>query len=135
MASQRSAGGTPGKLAKSDTSGVTIYHNPNCNSSKNAVAIAEELGVDADVILYRSKPPTADQLRAIIAKLEDPPTDLVRRDALFEKLGLTDADVATVDQIVDVIVNNKMIMQRPLLVTADKAIIGRPKERVRDLLS
>jgi arsenate reductase len=59
----------------------------------------------------------------------------VRRDALFEKLGLTDADVATVDQIVDVIVNNKMIMQRPLLVSDDKAIIGRPKERVREFLS
>jgi len=59
----------------------------------------------------------------------------VRRDALFDKLGLTDADVATVDQIVDVIVNNKMIMQRPLLVSDDKAIIGRPKERVREFLS
>ena len=59
----------------------------------------------------------------------------MRRDALFDKLGLTDADVATVDQIVDVIVNNKMIMQRPLLVSDDKAIIGRPKERVREFLS
>jgi arsenate reductase (glutaredoxin) len=59
----------------------------------------------------------------------------VRRDALFDKLGLTDADVATVDQIVDVIVNNKMIMQRPLLVRDDKAVIGRPKERVREFLS
>ena len=59
----------------------------------------------------------------------------MRRDALFAKLGLTDADVATVDQIVDVIVNNKMIMQRPLLVSEDKAIIGRPKERVREFLS
>jgi arsenate reductase len=59
----------------------------------------------------------------------------VRRDALFDKLGLTDADVATVDQIVDVIVNNKMIMQRPLLVSEDKAIIGRPKERVREFLA
>ncbi|MEO6570728.1 MAG: ArsC/Spx/MgsR family protein, partial [Ilumatobacteraceae bacterium] len=49
-------------------------------------------------------------------------------------LGLTDDDVQTVDQIVDVIVANKMIMQRPLLVTADSAIIGRPKQRVRDLL-
>ena len=74
-------------------------------------------------------------MRAIIAKLDDPPTNLVRRDALFAKLGLTDADVATVDQIVDVIVNNKMIMQRPLLVGEDKAIIGRPKERVREFLS
>ena len=59
----------------------------------------------------------------------------MRRDALFDKLGLTDADVATVDQIVDVIVNNKMIMQRPLLVSEDMAIIGRPKERVREFLS
>jgi arsenate reductase (glutaredoxin) len=59
----------------------------------------------------------------------------VRRDALFEKLGLTEADVATVDQIVDVIVNNKMIMQRPLLVSEDRAIIGRPKERVREFLA
>jgi arsenate reductase len=114
---------------------VTIYHNPNCNSSNNAVAIAEQLGVDAEIVNYRAKPPTADELRAIIAKLEDPPTDLVRRDALWAKLGLTDADVETVDQIVDVIVANKMIMQRPLLVTDDKAIIGRPKERVRDLLA
>jgi arsenate reductase len=99
------------------------------------VRIAEELGIDADVVVYRKDPPDAATLRAIIAKLEDPPTDLVRRDALFAKLGLTDADVATVDQIVDVIVANKMIMQRPLLVTADRAIIGRPKERVVELLS
>jgi arsenate reductase len=116
-------------------SSVTIYHNPNCNSSSNAVSIAEELGVDAEIVVYRKDPPDAARLREIIAKLEDPPTELVRRDALFDKLGLTDADVATVDQIVDVIVDNKMIMQRPLLVTADKAIIGRPKERVRELLS
>jgi len=113
---------------------VTIYHNPNCNSSVNAVNIAQELGVDADVVIYRKNPPDAATLRAIIAKLEDAPTDLVRRDATWDKLGLTDADVTTVDQIVDVIVANKMIMQRPVLVTADKAIIGRPKDRVRELL-
>ena len=99
------------------------------------MSIAEELGVDVDVVIYRKDPPDAATLRAIIAKLEDPPTDLVRRDALWDKLGLTDADVQTVDQIVDVIVANKMIMQRPLLVTADTAIIGRPKDRVRALLS
>ena len=114
---------------------VTIYHNPNCNSSVNAVNIAAELGVDAEVVNYRSNPPDAATLRAIIAKLEDPVTDLVRRDSLWNKLGLTDADVVTADQVIDVIVANKMIMQRPLLVTADTAIIGRPKDRVRALLA
>ena len=114
---------------------VTIYHNPNCNSSKNAVGIAEELGVDADIVVYRKDPPDEATLRAIIAKLEDPPTDLVRRDNLFKQLELTDDDVSTVDQIVQVILDNKMIMQRPLIVTPDTAIIGRPKERVRELLA
>jgi arsenate reductase (glutaredoxin) len=99
------------------------------------VAVAAELGIDPTIVNYRSQPPSADELRAIIAKLDDPPTALVRRDALFDKLGLTETDVATTDQIVDVIVNNKMLMQRPLLVTDDKAIIGRPKERVREFLS
>jgi len=99
------------------------------------VAVAAELGIDPTIVNYRSEPPSADELRAIIAKLDDPPTALVRRDALFDKLGLTETDVATTDQIVDVIVNNKMLMQRPLLVTDDEAIIGRPKERVREFLS
>lgn len=96
--------------------------------------IAEELGVDAEIVIYRKDPPDAATLRAIIAKLEDPPTDLVRRDSQFEKLGLTDADVATVDQIVEVLVANKMLLQRPVVVTADRAIIGRPKDRITALL-
>lgn len=97
--------------------------------------IAEELGVDAEIVIYRKDPPDEATLREIIAKLEDPPTDLVRRDSLFKKLELSDADVETVDQIVEVILDHKMIMQRPLLVTADTAIIGRPKERVTQLLA
>jgi len=98
------------------------------------VRIAEELGVETDIVVYRKHPPDEATLRDIIAKLEDPPTDLVRRDSLFAKLGLTEDDVQTVDQIVRVILANKMIMQRPVVVTADKAIIGRPKERVAELL-
>jgi arsenate reductase (glutaredoxin) len=98
------------------------------------VSIAEELGVDADIVLYMKTPPDEKTLRDIIAKLEDPPTDLVRRDSTWKKLGLTDADVETEDQIVDVLLRHKQLMQRPLIVTPTKAIIGRPKERVRQLL-
>ncbi|MFN3255010.1 MAG: ArsC/Spx/MgsR family protein [Ilumatobacter sp.] len=96
--------------------------------------IAEELGVEANIVLYIKEPPTADELREIIAKLEDPATDLVRRDSKFKKLELTDDDVATDDQIVDILVKHKQLLQRPLVVTADTAIIGRPKERVAELL-
>jgi arsenate reductase len=99
------------------------------------VSIAEELGVDFETVVYRKDPPDEATLRDIIAKLEDPPTDLVRRDSLFKKLGLTEADVQSVDQIVSTILANKMIMQRPVVVTGDAAIIGRPKDRIRELLT
>ena len=97
--------------------------------------IAEELGVDVEIVNYIADPPDADTLRSIIARLEDPPTDLVRRDSMWKKLGLTDGDVETVDQIVDVLVAHKQLLQRPVVVTADTAIIGRPKQRVAELLA
>jgi arsenate reductase (glutaredoxin) len=98
------------------------------------VRIAEELGVDAEIVRYQKTPPDRATLEDVIAKLEDPVTDLVRRDSLFQKLGLTDADVATAEQVVEVLLAHKMLLQRPVVVTDDKAIIGRPKERVRALL-
>ena len=97
--------------------------------------IAEELGVDADVVLYLKTPPDAEALREIIAKLEDPVTDLVRRDSMWTKLGLTDADAETSEQVVALLVKHKQLLQRPVVVTSTAAIIGRPKERVRALLS
>lgn len=97
--------------------------------------IAEELGAAADIVLYLKTPPDAATLRSIIAKLEDPVTDLVRRDSMWKKLGLTDADAATSDQVVDLLVRHKQLLQRPVLVTETKAIIGRPKDRIYELLA
>lgn len=90
--------------------------------------------MNAEVVLYLKTPPDAETLRSIIAKLEDPVTDLVRRDSMWTKLGLTDADAATDEQVVALLVKHKQLLQRPVVVTATKAIVGRPKERVRALL-
>lgn len=97
--------------------------------------IAEELGVDFDTVNYIQDPPDANTLRAIISKLEDEPTALVRRDSKFKKLELSEDDVQTVDQVVEILVKHKQLLQRPLVVTKDKAIVGRPKDRVRELLT
>ena len=99
------------------------------------MSIASELGVDFETVQYLKTPPDEATLRGIIARLEDPVTDLVRRDSLWAKLGLTDADVQTEDQVVAVLLKHKQLMQRPVVVTKKKAIIGRPKDRVRQLLS
>jgi arsenate reductase len=98
------------------------------------VSIAQELGVEHDVVLYIKTPPDEATLRSIIAVLEDPVTDLVRRDSMWTKLGLTEADAQTPDQVVALLLKHKQLLQRPVVVTPTKAIIGRPKERVRALL-
>ncbi|NLG20202.1 MAG: arsenate reductase (glutaredoxin) [Actinomycetales bacterium] len=114
---------------------ITLLHNPRCSTSRAALDQVESAGVDAEVVRYLSTPLDEAQLRDLIDKLEDPVTDLVRRDAAFAELGLTDADVATTDQVVAVLLEHPRLMQRPVLVRGDRAIIGRPKDRVPAFLA
>ena len=113
---------------------VTVYHNPRCSKSRQALEAAEDLGASVDVVRYLDDPPDGATLRAIIAKLEDPVTDLVRQEC-WDELGVSADDVATADGVVDVLVRHPQLLQRPLLVSADRAVIGRPTERARELLS
>ena len=112
----------------------TLYHNPNCSTSRHAVDVATRLGADVDVVQYLKSPLDADALRSVLAQLDEAPTVLVRRDSFFGDQGLTDQDVETVDQVVAVLVEHPRLMQRPLLVGPNGAIIGRPKDRVEPFL-
>jgi arsenate reductase len=114
---------------------VTIYHNPRCSTSRASVEAARDAGVDAEIVQYLKTPLDEDALRTLIEQLQDPATDLVRRDAHFKELGLTDADVTGTDQVVQVLVEHPRLMQRPVLVKGDDAIIGRPKDRVPGFLT
>lgn len=114
---------------------VTLLHNPRCSTSRAALAEVEAAGVDAEVVRYLTTPLHETELRDVAAKLEDPVTDLVRRDAAFKALGLAEADVATLDQVVVVLSQHPQLMQRPVLVRGDRAIIGRPKDRVATFLT
>jgi arsenate reductase (glutaredoxin) len=98
------------------------------------VRIADELGVDAEIILYQKTPPDRDELTWLVSHLEDPPADLVRKDSLFKKLGLDETDFQSAEAVVDIIAKHKMLMQRPLVARGERVIIGRPKDRVRELL-
>jgi len=113
---------------------VTVYHNPNCNSSKTALAMAADAGVDVDVVLYLKTKPDAEEIASIVEKLDGPVTELVRRDANFAQLGLTDADVQTAEQVIPLLAANPKLLQRPIVVRDDRAVVGRPKERIADLL-
>ena len=115
---------------------VTIYHFPNWGSSKNALAVAEELGVDHEVVLYIKTPPDRKALQSIIDGLEDPVEDLVRKDSKFKKLELDPDDyVDNPEAVIEILLKHKQLLQRPIIVKGKKAIIGRPKDRIKDLLS
>lgn len=115
---------------------MTILHNPNCSTSRHAVDVAEELGVPVDERRYLLKAQnlSREEVVDLLGQLEDPATDLVRRDANFAKLGLSDADVATADQVADVLAEHPELLQRPVIVKDGRAIIGRPKDRVAAFL-
>jgi len=100
------------------------------------LAVAEELKVDHDVVLYMKEPPDRAALEKIVAGLEDPVEDLVRKDSRFKKLELNEDDyVGNPDAVVDLLVEQKALLQRPIVVKGKKAIIGRPKGRIAEFLS
>jgi arsenate reductase (glutaredoxin) len=119
--------------ASASGSGVTIYHNPRCSKSRAAMHAAEAVGVDVDVVRYLEAPPDEATLRELLEKLEDPPHALVRRDD-WKALGITADDVADADGVVAVLRAHPELMERPVLVKGDRAIIGRPTERAEAFL-
>jgi arsenate reductase len=114
-----------------------IIHNPNCSTSRHAVEVAASLGISVDERRYMLKANrlSAEELTELAGMLEDPVTDLVRRDAVFKKLGLTEADVATTEQVVAVLADHGELLQRPIIIKDGRAIIGRPKDRVEPFLA
>ena len=115
---------------------VIIWHNPNCSTSRHAVEVATELDIPVDERRYMlvAQRPTRDEILELLAILEDPATDLVRRDATFAKLGLSDADVDTPAKVADVLAAHGQLLQRPVIAAGGRAIIGRPKDRVAPFL-
>ena len=99
------------------------------------MAVAKELGVETEIIQYLKTPPDKAALEKIIGMLEDPVEDLVRKDAKFAKLGLDpDAYVGKPKAVVDILLQHKELMQRPIIIKGNKAIIGRPKDKAEKFL-
>lgn len=114
---------------------VTLLHNPRCSKSRAALAQTEQAGVDTQVVRYLDEPLDAAALLDLLGRLEDEPSALVRRDPLFRELGLTDDDVRTPEQVAALLAAHPRLMERPVLVRGERAIIGRPTERVAPFLA
>ena len=114
-------------------SAFTIYHNPKCTKSRATLALLQEHGIEPRVIEYLKTPPTAAELKAIIGKLGIDPEQLVRKGEEIYKTEyagkkLTDA------QWIEAMVSHPILIERPIVVTGSRAVIGRPPENVKPLL-
>ncbi len=114
--------------------GVTIYHNPRCSKSRQTLALLEEKGIEPEIVRYLDTPPSAEELKAILAKLGIGPRDLMRtKEKVYRELGLDDPSLDD-EALIEAMVANPILIERPIVVSGKKAALGRPPERVLDIL-
>lgn len=111
---------------------VTIYHNPRCSKSRQTLAILEEKGVDHDIVEYLKAPPSKAALKRILGMLGMNAHDIVRKKEANEA-GL---DIASMSEtaLIDAMVANPVIIERPIVVAGDRAAMGRPPENVLSII-
>ena len=113
---------------------VTIYHNPRCSKSRQTLALLEERGVTPTVVEYLKTPPDAATLGDILAKLGCPPRQLMRvKEAIYRELGLGDENLSDAD-LIQAMIDNPILIERPIVLAGDRAALGRPPEAVLAIL-
>ena len=111
---------------------TTIWHNPRCSKSRQTLALLEENGVQARIRVYLKEPPTEAELREVLAKLGVKAAQIVRTgEKTFKELELKNADD---DTLIAAMVANPILIERPIVINDNKAVVGRPPENVLSLL-
>ena len=112
---------------------LTIYHNARCSKSRSACEIVAAQGIDAQIINYLETPPGKEELRALLKKLGIRPEQLVRRGEEVFKANYA-GKILSDEAWLDAMVSHPILIERPIVVLGDKAIIARPPENVLDLI-
>ncbi len=113
---------------------VTIYHNPLCSKSRQTLDLLREKGIEPTIIEYLKTPPTADELKEVLQLLGLSPSDLMRKkETAYKEAGLDNGSLSVDAQIAAMVAHPKVI-ERPIVISDDKARIGRPPESVLDIV-
>jgi arsenate reductase len=111
---------------------VTMYHNPRCNTSRKTLALLREKGVEPTIVEYLKTPYTAEQLKKLLGQLKMPASKLVRK----KEAAAAGVDPASLSEeaLIEAMVQNPIIVERPIVVSGRKAALGRPPEAVLAVL-
>ena len=111
---------------------MEIWHNPRCSKSRQTLALLQEKAVDVEVLEYLKSPPTQKRLLEVVKKMGVSPRDMMRKnEALYKELNLVEASDTL---LIKAMAEHPILIERPIVIDKDRAIIGRPPENVLQLL-
>ena len=112
---------------------VTIWHNPRCSKSRQTLALIEESGTEAEIVKYLETSPSAADIKAVLKQLGITARELMRtKEELYKELGLK--AVEEEEKLIEAMAEHPKLIERPVVIMGDKAVLGRPPEKVLDLL-
>src|SRR5689334_6795222 len=111
---------------------IQIYHNTKYSKSRCAMELVEQSGKELELVKYLENTPSKEVLKDIIRKLNVKPIDLVRKEETVWKEQFRDRNLSD-EEIIDIMVANPVLIERPIIINGDKAVIGRPPESVLDI--
>lgn len=112
---------------------MKIYHNPRCRKSRETLQLIEGKGADVEIVEYLNTPPTEAELKEILGKLNMKASEIVRKGEAIFKENFKGKELSE-EEWVKALVENPKLIERPIVVKGDKAVIGRPPENVEELL-
>ena len=113
---------------------VKIYHNPRCSKSRQTLQLLKDNNIEPEVVKYLETPPTKEELEKILDLLGMEPRELMRRrEKEYKELGLDDPDLSR-DQLIQAMAEHPRLIERPIVIKGGKAALGRPPEKVLELL-
>ena len=113
---------------------IILYHNPRCSKSRQTLALIEDRGIKPTIVEYLKTPPNHQQLDSILRGLELEPRGLMRtKEAEYKELGLADSALSR-DHLIEAMIANPKLIERPILVVGDQIVVGRPPENALTIL-
>lgn len=113
---------------------ITIYHNPRCSKSRQTLSLLQEKGVEPEIVEYLKAPPTRETLSELLDQLGLEPREVMRRkEAVYKELNLADPGLSR-DALIAAMVENPILIERPIVSANGKAALGRPPEAVLEIL-
>jgi arsenate reductase len=112
---------------------ITIYHNPRCSKSRQTLELLKGKGIEPEVNLYLDSPPSAEKLTDLLQKLKLKADQLVRKSEAYYKENLKGLEI-TENELIEVMIKNPKLIERPIVVAGDRAAIGRPPEAVLEII-